>query len=82
MPEEVMVYYSGDGISWSEFGQSKNTIAQTADGAILHDFAMTNTVQARYVKVKAKNPGVCPEWHPGKGKSCWIFADEIQIDAR
>lgn len=32
--------------------------------------------QAKFIRLKAENPGVCPEWHDGKGKNCWIFADE------
>ncbi len=33
----------------------------------------------RYIKVKAKNTGTCPEWHVGKGKKAWIFCDEIIV---
>ena len=34
---------------------------------------------ARYVRVVAKNIGVCPDWHPGAGGKAWIFADEIVV---
>jgi len=35
---------------------------------------------ARYVKVKAKNVGTCPTWHPGAGGKAWIFVDELVIN--
>jgi len=38
-------------------------------------------VEARYLKVFAKNVGVCPSWHPGAGGRTWIFADEVSIDS-
>jgi arylsulfatase A-like enzyme len=37
------------------------------------------TSDVRYIRVHAKNPGICPEWHKGAGYPCWIFADEIII---
>lgn len=37
-------------------------------------------VKARYVKIIAKNPGLCPAWHKGSGKPAWIFCDEVIID--
>ena len=36
--------------------------------------------KARFVKVKAKNVGICPEWHPGSGNRGWLFVDEIVIN--
>jgi hypothetical protein len=36
-------------------------------------------VKARYVKVKARNFGPIPEWHPGAGYPSFIFIDEITI---
>jgi predicted alpha-1,2-mannosidase len=37
-------------------------------------------IQARYVRVFAKNVGVCPAWHYAAGGKSWIFADEIVIE--
>jgi hypothetical protein len=31
----------------------------------------------RYLRVKAKNFGVLPEWHQGAGGEAFIFIDEI-----
>ncbi|MFC1500208.1 ThuA domain-containing protein [Candidatus Zixiibacteriota bacterium] len=37
---------------------------------------------ARYVRVVAKNIGALPTWHSGAGGRAWLFADEIQVNAR
>ena len=37
-------------------------------------------LKARYVKIAAKNLGVCPAWHPGAGGKAWLFMDEIIIN--
>ena len=42
-------------------------------------FATQVNVSARYVKVKANNYGVCPDWHLGAGGVTWLFADELII---
>ncbi|HAL56151.1 MAG TPA: beta-N-acetylhexosaminidase [Bacteroidetes bacterium] len=37
-------------------------------------------VRARYVKLTAKNIGVAPAWHTGKGDKAWLFVDEIMVE--
>lgn len=37
-------------------------------------------VKARYVRVYAKNVGICPEWHAGKGDKAWLLVDEIVVE--
>jgi len=36
-------------------------------------------MKARYVRVAARNMGVCPDDHTGKGGKAWLFVDEIAI---
>jgi hypothetical protein len=36
-------------------------------------------VNARYIKVKARNFGTLPEWHLGAGGEAFIFIDEITV---
>ena len=46
----------------------------------IHDVETTFTpVPFRYIKVVAKNVGVCPPWHNGAGGEAWVFADEIIV---
>ncbi len=37
------------------------------------------TRSIRYIRVKADNIGICPDWHHGSGGKAWIFIDEIVI---
>ncbi|MFC2102244.1 GH92 family glycosyl hydrolase [Bacteroidota bacterium] len=68
-------HFSPAGISIHEFSQrdfTPTTLEQWAD--------LEPSVEARYVRVVAKTPGICPDWHPGAGKKCWIFVDEISVN--
>jgi len=46
------------------------------DGPVLLSRKITFT-SARYLRVKARNKGVCPESHPGAGQKAWLFVSEI-----
>ncbi|GAJ04182.1 unnamed protein product, partial [marine sediment metagenome] len=49
-------------------------------GALIKEFTTNfNKTDARYVRVKVKSVGVCPDWHTGAGGKVWLFCDEIQI---
>jgi hypothetical protein len=82
MPEEVSFLVSTDGRNFQEYGREKNAIDQKKGGTIIYNFTAQKNVKARYVKVVAKNRGICPDWHPGKGNPAWIFADELTITTR
>ena len=34
----------------------------------------------KYLQVRAKNYGVLPDWHAGKGNPTWLFIDEIIVE--
>lgn len=80
-PASVTFAWSTNGRTWSS-RTVENTIDRKADGSMAAEM-WTDLIgkKARYVKVIAKNAGPCPEWHPGKGGTTWIFADEILIEA-
>ncbi|MGA3013913.1 MAG: GH92 family glycosyl hydrolase [Bacteroidales bacterium] len=79
-PVEVNFYLSDDGITFRNAGTIKNDIPDNKEGAILKDFSLKLETSARYVRMVAKNRGICPSWHPGAGNKAWIFADEIEIN--
>ncbi len=33
--------------------------------------------ELKYLQIRAKNHGILPDWHPGKGNTAWLFVDEI-----
>lgn len=79
-PKEVTFYSSLDGKVFSEMVTEKNKVSQHSTTTLLNDFITSSSKDARYIKVLAKNAGVCPDWHPGRGNLSWIFADELSIE--
>ncbi|RLD85329.1 MAG: hypothetical protein DRJ02_10595, partial [Bacteroidetes bacterium] len=66
---------------FKELGTVNNTINAKKDGGITKDFVLRIPKQKiRYLRVIAKNRGVCPAWHTGAGEPAWIFADEIWVE--
>lgn len=80
MPEEVRYYISDDGSEFSRVATLKPNASIKENDIILERLTckLQNT-SARFVKVHAKNIGMCPGWHPGAGGKAWIFSDEIII---
>jgi len=81
VPEYVETSYSLDGKNFTLIEKSEN-IHDLKDEKlsrveIVHSL---NKVKAKYIKVKAKNIGHCPEWHKGAGGPAFMFIDEIEIN--
>ena len=80
MPEFVEVYTSNNGKDFIFTGKIVNDISIESRGIIIKDFSLNMYPKnIRYIKIIAKNRGVCPKGHKGAGGKAWIFADEIII---
>ncbi|MEI7982747.1 MAG: GH92 family glycosyl hydrolase, partial [Bacteroidota bacterium] len=81
MPREVSFFFSWDGTNFTPAGVVQNDIPENDEGVKIKDFSLTlKGEKVRYIRVVAKNRGVCPDGHPGAGKKAWIFMDEITIE--
>ena len=80
MPTEVEYFVSDDGKTFRSVGKVKNTVPLDAEDAVLQEMEVRPHTNARYVKMVAKNLGICPDWHVGAGQKAWIFCDEIVIE--
>lgn len=80
MPTEVQFFVSDDGENFTELGIDRNDVSIKEKGSILKDFKINKPFVGRYIKIVAKNRGVCPPDHKGAGGKSWIFADEIVIN--
>jgi len=78
-PEQVDFSVSTDGVNFQHLSSIKNDISQKDTQVQTKDFTISLATKARYIKVAAKNTGVCPDWHWGAGGKAWIFVDEIVI---
>jgi len=81
LPESVEYSVSKNGKDFTPVEEIKNEINQNENSAFTKSFASSlKNISARYIQVKAKNIGVCPQWHKGAGEKAWIFIDEITVD--
>jgi len=80
MPESIQVSASLDGNEYLLLGRLTTDVSLRASGAIKKDFSIECVESKfRYVRIQAKNIGLCPDWHNGKGKAAFLFVDEIII---
>ena len=81
MPLEVTYSVSTDGKEYKEIAVIKSDIPLDKKGAMLKDFSQeVKNTKARFIKVTAKNIGLCPAGHPGAGQKAWLFCDEIVVE--
>ncbi len=79
-PTKIEILTSTDNETYTRLSSITNTFSDTLEGTFTKDFIFkTHPIQARYIKVKAENYGVCPEWHLGAGGKTWLFVDELTI---
>ena len=80
LPDSVIFSLSPNGKRFHSINELGNTITKKTDKPIIQEFSQIfPDTPARFIKVRAKNAGVCPSWHEGAGQACWMFADEIIV---
>lgn len=80
IPEWVEYSISTSGRRYEELVKLRHDIPQKQEGEFIHEFSYYGeSVRARYVRIRAKNLKTCPDWHTGKGKSAWLYVDELVI---
>jgi len=79
-PSKVEYYISDEGSKFSKIYELIiNNDEQNISDEIKNVEAKFEKVKSRFIRVYAKNIGVCPQWHIGAGKKAWLFIDEIII---
>ena len=80
LPEYVEFYVSQDGKNFERVADIKNDVDPQKQSLLIKHFAAAlHGINARYLRVVAKNIGVCPPWHVGAGSKAWLFVDEVTI---
>ena len=79
-PKSVEVALSKDGTDFKEAIAQPVQYELTGPWAILPVVADFRTARARYVRIRAKNAGVCPADHPNAGEKTWLATDEIVVE--
>jgi hexosaminidase len=81
LPENIEVSLSEDGKTFATPQLYKNTVPANNDGRIIEEFKVNfQNQKAQFIRLKAKNIGVCPSWHGGAGGKAWLFVDEVVVE--
>jgi arylsulfatase len=80
-PQIVEISISRDGVVFDLIQHIRNKALVRNIQPRFKDY-VTNLpdMSARYVRITARNVGICPDWHPGAGGKAWLFCDEIIIE--
>ncbi|MFH0991177.1 MAG: glycoside hydrolase family 38 C-terminal domain-containing protein [bacterium] len=80
-PVAVEIAAAGENKNFSIIGSEHYDSPSSNEGVFIKLLAPSlKQTQVRYLRVKAKNMGLCPPWHPGTGEKAWIFVDEIIVE--
>ena len=81
MPEEVIISVSVNNSDFQAVAIMPNDLPEKSFEPLIKEFPVKGINKSvRYIKVEAKNIGICPDWHKGAGEKAWIFVDEITIE--
>jgi len=83
LPSHVtfQVSNTGEDGDFETIAEFSTAVPMESKESLVHDYSQEfNTLKARYVKLSARNPGPCPEWHPGSGSPSWVFVDELVVE--
>ena len=79
-PTSVDIALSKDGTDFKEAITQPVTYDLNGPWDILPVVADFKTARARYVRIRAKNAGVCPAGHPNAGEKTGFATDEIVVE--
>lgn len=80
MPLEVRFESSLDGVEWQELGLYENELSEDDKRQSIVPVSLSlKGTNARFIRMTAKNRGVCPPWHDAPGEPAWLFCDELII---
>jgi hexosaminidase len=81
LPLQVDYAISDDGENWQSVGIATSDLNEKTPGEfpVPFELKLPKPVSARYVRMIAKNHGVCPTWHDAPGEPSWLFCDEFVI---
>jgi hypothetical protein len=81
-PVWVEIRVSVNGREWQRLGRVDVPGERSEDKASSR-FGLEvpeGTGPARYLRVRARNRGLLPDWHPAAGEYAWLFVDEIIVE--
>ena len=80
LPKKVEIEHSLDGDNFDMLYESYQDNDFSFDQNIYNYLVEPKGIESRYIRIKGYNLDQCPDYHPGAGRPCWLFADEIIIN--
>ncbi len=81
LPTEVEYAVSDDDLHYLVIGRFLTPLPQIIEADDIKEYSQVLVNgRARYIRVRAKNIGLCPQWHPSQGEPTWIYIDEIMVN--
>lgn len=81
LPTSVEVTLSEDGVTYfPSAGMKPNMLTPTDPANVTYSIVRMGQ-KARYIRMIAKNIGVCPKGHWGEGQPAWLFMDEVMVNS-
>lgn len=80
MPTEVEFAVSADGVHFEDVGIEQTPVEERDMKVQVWDCELPFHGKARYIRIRARNIGPIPDWHPGAGYPGFIFIDEIWVE--
>jgi len=79
-PKKVEYYSSVNAEDFTFLGIINTNFSDRLEGSFIDDYTLKlQNTKAQYIKVKATNYGICPDWHLGARGKTWLFVDELII---
>ena len=81
LPKNITIETSQDGVKYKNLksinydNDDQNYLIKSIPFTFSFD-----TIETKYLRIKAESINTCPEWHRGFGKPSWIFIDEIIVN--
>ncbi|MGD2122277.1 MAG: sulfatase-like hydrolase/transferase [Gemmatimonadota bacterium] len=84
LPRWVEIALSADGREWVTAGRTEVPRERNGDKAAVRVEVTLPDLgpgedRTRFVRVRARNHGPLPDWHPGTPENAWLFVDEIVV---
>jgi len=79
-PQAIEFAVSVDGSDWQIVHHERLATEMRSESGIRRFSADVEPAAVRYIRVRARNLGQCPDWHVGAGGKAWLFVDEIVVE--
>ena len=80
LPKKVEIEHSLDGDNFDMLYESYQDNDFSFDQNIYNYLVEPKGIESRYIRIKGYSLDQCPDYHPGAGRPCWLFTDEIIIN--